>query len=87
MKPDWCDEATWERVTDQAAKALDAMPAHGSQLRSHRVDNIARALIDAKNEGLEEAAQLVLDHGHGNGNIRPVNKHLAVAIRSRIQKE
>lgn len=32
----------------------------------------------------ERCARLVEDHGHSNGRIRPVHRHLADAIRTRL---
>lgn len=78
MKPDWCDEATWERAWDMwQDEELDDGPTL-----------IARALIAAKNEGLEEAVSAVAqyaDHPTELGQF--LATEMMDAIRSRIQKE
>lgn len=49
MKPDWCDETTWERAKSISGSVGYYSP-HGF------AEMVARDLIATKNDGLEEAA-------------------------------
>lgn len=47
-RPDWCPADVWAELSNAAARALDTMPSEGPQLRHHRIENIARAIMDER---------------------------------------
>jgi hypothetical protein len=49
----------WQEVTDAAAKALDAMPENGPQLRKHRVENVARVILAERERWQKERDDLL----------------------------
>ena len=66
MKPDWCDEATWERAKDVLSTAIRdercGMAVRFGMVQATQnafLAPIARALLAAKNEGLEYAADFL----------------------------
>lgn len=86
--PDWADVA---------ARALDAMPPEGPQLRSHRIAFISQALLSAyergRKEGIEEAAKVAATHGkwgtrweHNHTALpQTVSREIATAIRQLLE--
>lgn len=90
-KPDDVPQDVW----DAAVAALDLMPSHGVQMRHHRIENIARAIM-AEREACalyhDNAASVFSAGADASGDgerrnrlLRSRNEHLrhASAIRKR----
>ena len=90
MKPDWCDEATWERATAFIDRMLDE--GRMAVVSRDTREDFARALIAARNEGLQEAVKIAEKRASLALSVTPaasfaMMQALPDAIRSRIQKE
>lgn len=85
MKPDWCDEATWEK----AQRLFNAIDPEGAMPRNP-MPEIARALIAARNEGMGAAAEILRamhNEAWGIPEEQSALERAGAAIRSRIHKE
>lgn len=78
-RPDWCPEEVWAELSNVAAGALDALPSEGPQMRSHRIQNIVRAILAER----ERCARVAETRSPDDDNLDwQVRQQVARAIRA-----